>query len=207
LEDIFRTAETYFSGILSLESQNITIPGIPVLFFLTMVGSLGIPFPVTFVVIAAGVLVKEGIFNGFWTIIACLAGATIADHIEYLIGRFGLTKFERRFLKKPVWIRASATFQRFGGWAVCLTRFWLTPLAPAINLIAGRKISYLRFLLFDLFGQIIWVLIFGGLGYIFNRQWIQITQISGDFTKLSMMAVILFSLLLLFMKRFRKVSR
>ncbi len=45
------------------------------------------------------------------------------------------------------------------------------PLAPTINEIAGSRHPYLRFLLYDLVGQFFWVLLYGGLGYLFPSQW------------------------------------
>ena len=67
-----------------------------------------------------------------------------------------------------------------------MTRFWLTPLAPAINVIAGASYPYLRFLLYDIAGQFLWVLLYGGLGYLFASQWQLVSQAISAFSGLSL---------------------
>ena len=72
-----------------------------------------------------------------------------------------------------------------------LTRFWLTSLAPAINIIAGGRYSYRRFLLFDLAGQFLWVMLYGGLGYLFALQWEWVSQLVSIFSWTSIVLLIL----------------
>jgi membrane protein DedA with SNARE-associated domain len=54
-----------------------------------------------------------------------------------------------------------------------------------INFIAGTRFSYPRFLLFDLTGEILWVFIYGGLGYIFMDQWESISHLVNEFSLFS----------------------
>ena len=75
------------------------------------VGSLGIPFPITLVIIAAGAFARAGLID--WR----LAG-------DWL---------KRRFYQQTVWQHALSTINCQGGWAILLTRFWLMPLAPCIQ--------------------------------------------------------------------------
>lgn len=159
--------------------------GAPVLLFLTFIGSLGIPFPVTLVIVAAGALTRQGLIDWRLALPACLLGASLADHSEYLLGRQARAWLSR-FENKAVWQQAHAIFNRQGGWAIMLTRFWLTPLAPAINLIAGGHYPYTRFLFFDVLGQLAWVLIYGGLGYIFVGEWLRVSQAVSGFSGLSL---------------------
>jgi membrane protein DedA with SNARE-associated domain len=164
---------------------NLITNGALVLLLAAYVGSLGIPFPITLVIMAAGAFTREGLLDGRLAVLACLAGAALADHSEYALGRWAKGWVRRRFEQKGVWQQALSTFNRQGGWAILLTRFWLTPLAPAINVIAGSRYSYARFLLFDLTGQLVWVLLYGGLGYLFASQWRQVSQVVGGFSGLS----------------------
>jgi membrane-associated protein len=83
------------------------------------------------------------------------------------------------------WQQALSTINRQGGWAILITRFWLTPLAPALNVIAGRRYSYLRFLLYDITGQLFRVLLYGGLGYLFASQRERVSQALNTFSGLS----------------------
>jgi membrane-associated protein len=165
--------------------------GALILLFIAYVGSLGIPFPITPVIIAAGALAHQGIIDWRVALLACLCGAVLADHSEYLLGHWTGGWLKRRFENKLIWQRAQATINRQGGWAVLLTRFWLTPLAPAINVIAGSRYPYRRFLIFDLSGELLWVLLYGGLGYLFAGQWQLVSQTVGDFSGVSFALVIL----------------
>jgi len=165
--------------------------GFPVLLFVAFIGSLGIPFPITLVIVAAGALTRQGYLSWYEMISACLLGAAIADHGEYLLGRVGKQWVVNRFGHTKVWQQANFIFNRQGGWAVLLTRFWLTPLAPAINFIAGSHYAYPRFLFFDLLGQLLWVLLYGGLGYIFFEQWRWVSQLVSEFTGISFVVVLL----------------
>lgn len=170
---------------------NILTIGVPVLFLVAYAGSLGIPFPITLVIIAAGAFTRQGILDWRLAYLACLAGSMLADNSEYLLGRLAFQRLERRFGKGNVWQRALDIFNHQGGWAIMLTRFWLTPLAPAINLIAGRRFPYRRFLFFDFTGEFLWVLLYGGLGYIFGGEWQVVSQFVSDFSGLSVGLVIL----------------
>jgi membrane-associated protein len=160
--------------------------GAVALLFVTYVGSLGIPFPITIVIVAAGAFTHSGLLDWRVGLLACLAGASLADNSEYLLGRFAQRWLKRCFSKKPTWQQAQTTINRQGGWAIFLTRFWLTPLAPAVNVLIGSRYPYLRFLLIDLMGQFVWVLLYGGLGFLFANQWERVSQALGTFSGLSL---------------------
>lgn len=163
----------------------LSIYGIPVLLLTAYVGSLGIPFPITLVIMAAGASARAGLLNPWLALLACLLGAGLADHSEYLLGRLAQPWLMRRFGGHPTWCQARAVMRRQGGWAILLTRFWLTPLAPVVNLLAGGRYPYARFLLFDLAGQLLWALLYGGLGYLFAAQWQQASRAMSAFSILS----------------------
>ena len=165
--------------------------GVPALLVICYLGSLGIPFPITPVIIAAGAFTRAGLFDWRLALLACLAGAALADHSEYLLGRVAQPWLERHLGQKLLWRQAQATMRRQGNWAILFTRFWFTPLAPAVNLIAGSRYPYVRFLVFDLVGELLWVLLYGGMGYLFAAQWEQASQTMSLLSGLSMALVIL----------------
>ena len=105
--------------------------------FVTYIGSLGIPFPITMVIVAVDALIHAGQLHWRLAILACLVGASLADYSEYLLGRFAQQWLKKRYGQKMAWLQAQSTINRQGDWAILLTRFWLTPLAPAINVITG----------------------------------------------------------------------
>lgn len=170
---------------------NLVSYGVPILILTSYVGSLGIPFPITMVIMAAGAFTRTGLIDWRLAVLACLVGAALADNSEYLLGRFAQRWLKSRFEQRSVWQQALATINRQGGWAILLTRFWLTPLAPAINVIAGSRYPFARFLAFDLIGQFLWVILYGGLGYLFAAQWQALSQAVSFFSGLSVVLVIL----------------
>jgi membrane protein DedA with SNARE-associated domain len=164
---------------------NLVAYGAPILIFVSYFGSLGIPFPMTMVIVAAGAFSRTGALDWRLAMLACLLGATLADNSEYLLGRVAQPWLKRRFGKKSLWQQAQSTVNRQGAWAILLTRFWLMPLAPAVNVIAGSRYPYAQFLFFDLVGQFFWVLLYGGMGYLFAAQWERISQTLSAFSGLS----------------------
>ncbi len=175
--------------------------GIPILLFVSFIGSLGIPFPVTLVIISAGAFTRAGLFDWRLSLLACVAGAVLADHSEYLMGRWAGKQLRNRWSNKSLWKQAQEIIDRQGAWAILLTRFWLMPLAPAINFIAGSRYPYIRFLFFDLTGQLLWVLLYGGLGYVFADQLKMVSQLVIDFSGLSMVLVALAGAVYFLLKR------
>jgi membrane-associated protein len=164
---------------------NLAAYGPLTLLFVSYFGSLGIPFPITMVIVAAGALSRTGLLDWRLALLACLLGAALADNSEYLLGRIAQPWLKQRFGRHNAWQQAQTTINRQGGWAIMLTRFWLTPLAPAVNVIAGSRYPFARFLLLDVIGQFFWVLLYGGLGYLFAAQWEWVSQGLSLFSGLS----------------------
>ncbi len=166
--------------------ESLSTYGIPMLAFIAFIGSLGIPFPITMVIVAAGAFARAGLLDWRVALAACVAGASLADHSEYLLGRWAWPWIERRFAGSAALSQADATLHRQGAWAILLTRFWLTPLAPAVNVIAGSRYPYRHFLPLVVSGQLVWALLYGGLGYLFAEEWHQLSQAAGLFSAASM---------------------
>ena len=171
--------------LTELTLTNLVTYGAPILIFVSYFGSLGIPFPITMVIVAAGAFSRMGLLDWRLAMLSCLVGAALADNSEYLLGRIAQPWLKRRFGKKAIWHQAQSTINQQGGWAILLTRFWLTPLAPAVNVIAGSRYPFAQFFLFDLVGQFFWVLLYGGLGYLFAGQWEWVSQALSAFSGLS----------------------
>ena len=171
--------------------NSLTTYGPFALVLISYLGSLGIPFPNTIVIVAAGAFSRFGLLDWRLAMLACLVGAALADNSEYLLGRLAQTWLKQYFGERDGWQRAQATINHQGSWAIVLTRFWLTPLAPAVNVIAGSRYQYWRFLFFDVVGQFLWVLLYGGLGYFFAAQWELVSKVLGAFSGVSMVLLFL----------------
>ncbi|WP_210547229.1 DedA family protein [Rhodoferax sp. PAMC 29310] len=147
--------------------------------------ALGIPLPASMLVIAAGAFTRQGVLGWEGAATSALLGAVAGDGCSYLVGRYGLERLSTRLQST---VRASTTAQRFarwGGWSVFVTRFLLTPMALPVNLLAGStRYPWPRFMTAVLAGELAWVALYGGLGYLFADQWESISQLVSDFVGL-----------------------
>jgi len=161
----------------------VLIYGPIVLFIALFLGAIGVPIPGTFMVIASGAFVRQGALNLYSAITLALLGAMLGDTIIYGVGRFARTPIKQRFGQSTSWQKAETTFVRWGGLAIYLTRWLFTPIAVPTNLVAGSGgYPFWKFVLYDLSGEITWLILFGGLGYAFSSQWEALSQLISDFS-------------------------
>ena len=169
--------EIFLTGMLTY--------GPPAFGLALLLGALGFPLPGTLFVLAAGAFGRQGIIDLAAASSLGLVGAVLGDSTGYIVGRFAKGWVERHFGHSTAWQGAQQTFERRGGLAIYLTRFLLTPLAVPTNLIAGGSgYSFWRFLGYDVAGEFTWLVLYGGLGYIFGSQWEAINQFISDFSGL-----------------------
>jgi membrane-associated protein len=166
--------------------------GASILGVIVFFGALGIPFPGTILVIAAGAFCREGFLSWPLTGLIALSCVVLGDCLSYGMGFYAREPVLRRFRDSDKWIQAEKAFQRWGGMSILLTRFLITGIAVPVNLIAGTgNFPFRRFLLYDLAGEATWIFGYGGLGYLFGPQW----EAVGTF--LSNMSGLLLGLLIL----------
>ena len=156
--------------------------GAPILGAIVFLGALGIPFPGTLIVIAAGAFSREGFLPWHTTGLIAWACVVIGDCIGYAMGHYARGPLLRRLGRSDTWARADRFFQRWGGISVFLTRFLITGIAVPVNVIAGMgTISFRTFLFYDVSGEAIWVFGYGGLGYLFGSQWEVVSEFISGF--------------------------
>jgi membrane protein DedA with SNARE-associated domain len=153
--------------------------GAPILGIVVFLAALGIPIiPATAIIIAVGAFCREGFLPWHTTGLVALICVVLGDCLGYGLGYYVRGPVVRRFGDSERWIKAENFFRDSAGWSIFLTRFLFTGIASAVNIIAGTSnISFRTFLLYDLAGEFIWVLGYGGLGYLFGSQW----EIVSDF--------------------------
>lgn len=161
--------------------------GSPVLFGVVTIAAVGVPLPIALLLIVAGSLVSQGVMS-LWVAIALAGtGSVIGDNIGYAIGRWGgntlLMRFSR-FLGGSEKLRAAeAKAREWGGTGVFLTRWLLTPLGPAVNLVSGTaEYPWTRFLFWDVIGEFLCVSIYILLGRAFSDRVVELGAVLGDLT-------------------------
>lgn len=161
----------------------ITTYGSPMVAGILLLGAMGVPVPGTLVVIASGAFIRQGFLDAYSTPVLALMGAVCGDTIVYGVGRFANLWIERRFGSTKSWQQAQSFFEQRGGLAIYLTRWLLTPVAVPVTLIAGSSgYPIMQFLLFDVAGELTWIMLYGGLGYAFGSQWELISELITNFT-------------------------
>jgi len=173
----FNITELFLTGMVNY--------GGIILLLALLMGALGIPLPTTLMVIVSGAFIRQGIIEAAPTLTLGLIGVVIGDSLSYAMGHFARDWVQRKFGHNRSWIKARGVFEKRGGVAIYLTRFFITPLAIPTNLIAGSTgYSYWRFVIYACLGEATWLLMFGGLGYTFGHQWEAISQLISDFSGL-----------------------
>ena len=156
--------------------------GAPVFAFLLFLGALGLPVGASVLVIAAGAFSQQGILDWPITAFLGLIAAVIGDAVSFGIGFYAKDWVDKRFGRSPTWRSAEETFDRRAGLAIYLTRFLITALAIPTNLIAGGSgILFRRFIFYDSLGELTWILLYGGLGYLFGSQWELVSTFISNF--------------------------
>jgi membrane-associated protein len=166
--------------------------GAPVFAILLFLGAVGFPVGASVLVISAGAFSQQEILD--WPVAAFLGliGAVIGDAVGFGIGFYAKDWVDRRFGRSPAWRSAEETFDRRAGLAIYLTRFLITALAVPTNLIAGGSgIQFRRFMFYDSLGEATWILLYGGLGYLFGSQWELVSTFISDFGGLTLGLVVL----------------
>ena len=158
--------------------------GTPALALAIFIGALGLPIPGTALLLAAGALARGGSLSApavaVMTVLA-VSAAVLGDGTSYLLARRGFKSFLSRLEGNAAWRRAERAIERYGIFAIFFSRFLVTPLALPTNLIAaGDRYPFGRFIATCLAGEAIWVILFGGLGYLFARSWQAIGGIASD---------------------------
>ncbi len=119
--------------------------------------------------LTAGLLASQGFFDIKILILGCCLGAITGDSVGYWFGKkTGPRIFKRPnslLFKKENLLKAKAFYEKHGGKTIILARFmpFIRTFAP---IVAGAgEMHYYRFLFFNFFGGVFWVLTMSLLGY------------------------------------------
>jgi len=137
-------------------------------------GFVVMPFlPGDSLLFAAGTFAALGAFKVGWLILILAAAAVIGDTVNYWVGHYVgpkvFNKEKARFFKKEHLDRTHAFYERHGGKTIIIARFVpiIRSFAP---LVAGiGRMSYGRFIAYNVIGGVGWVVLLVGAGYFFGN--------------------------------------
>ncbi len=142
---------------------------------------------------AAGALAGAGALSLPLLIVILFAAAFSGDNTNYFIGNFvghKIINAKRKLIRKEYLDRTHAFYEKHGGKTVIIARFMpiLRTFAPFV---AGLgSMTYRRFLLFCILGNVLWIVSFTTIGFLFGN----IPIVKQNFT-LVVFGIIILSLL------------
>ena len=139
---------------------------------------------------AAGTFAALGSLNVWLLLILLMVAAIVGDTVNYWIGHYlGDRAYNIKWIKREYLDRTHAFFEKHGGKTIFLARF--VPIVRTFApFVAGMgKMSYGYFLSYNVFGGIVWVLLFTLLGFFFGN----IPFVKANF-ELVIIAIILISI-------------
>lgn len=161
--------------------------GVVLLFCVTLLSCLALPVPSSLLMLACGGFAATGDLSLPAVAAAAFCGAVIGDNLGYWIARgLGLqladwlSAHPRRAALRD---RSRAFMQKWGGSSVFFSCWLVAPLGPYVNYVSGlSNFSWPRFALWGMAGEVVWVGLYVGLGYLFADN---ITAISAFLGNLS----------------------
>ena len=157
--------------------------GLPVLFGVLVIGCAGIPLPASLMLVAAGSFTQFGEMKLWQVITVASAGSVLGDQIGYGLGRWGgrpAERLSRRLGGEEKLKRAEEFTKRWGGTGIFFSRWLVTPPGPWLNLTSGMAAySWPRFLLWDVLGEVLWVVLYVMLGKLFSDRVQAMAEILG----------------------------
>jgi membrane-associated protein len=126
---------------------------------------------------AAGALAGAGLLNIALLMIILFVAAMAGDNVNYMVGNFighKIVDSKRKLIKKEYLDKTHMFYEKHGGKTVIIARFVpiIRTFAPFV---AGLgSMTYRKFVLFCIAGNLLWILTFCLAGYAFgNHPWVK----------------------------------
>jgi membrane protein DedA with SNARE-associated domain len=161
--------------------------GAPALFGIVAIAAVGVPLPITLLLLLAGSMISQGAMTMWMAIGAASVGSILGDQAGYAIGRWGGVaagaKLRRLLGKRDDAKGMAAKMRAWGGPGIFFTRWLLSPLGPWINLASGAGgFSWHRFLFWDVLGELTGAAVYISLGYYFSDRVVVLDAVLGNLT-------------------------
>jgi membrane protein DedA with SNARE-associated domain len=163
----------------------LVVYGVPLLFAVVTIASVGVPFPVSLTLVAAGSFAKQGEMSLLPVIMAGSLAAILGDQMGYGLSRWRgrrlINRITRRVGGAAKIKKAEALLNKWGGLGIFFSRWLVTELGPWLNVTSGiAGYPWRRFIFWDVLGEVLWVVLYVLLGYIFSDRVQYIAEILGN---------------------------
>ena len=150
--------------------------GYPGIVLLMAIESACIPLPSEVIMPFSGFLVSQGRFTLFGAALAGAFGCAVGSAVAYAAGTWGGRPFLERYgryvlIRKRDIDRADRWFERWGLWAVFVSRL-LPVVRTFISLPAGiARVSFVPFILLSFLGSLPWCWFLAWVGKVLGDNW------------------------------------
>ncbi len=164
----------------------VTDYGVLVIFIATVLSCLGLPSPASVLMMAGGAFAATEDLDLWAVCLAAFLGAVLGDQSLYwLFRRGGGVRFWKWLSARKgagrLMTAAEGFLDRRGGWAVFLSRWLFSPLAPYVTLSAGAtEMRWGRFTAANMSGEAVWVTLYVSLGYVFTTRIEEVSETLGS---------------------------
>jgi membrane protein DedA with SNARE-associated domain len=155
--------------------------GYGAIFFLLMLGVVGLPVPDETLLVYCGYLISKGVMNPAGAFFSALAGSWCGISLSYAIGRTAGLGVVHRFGKylhitQARLDKVHAWFDRIGHWALFFG-YYIAGVRHFTAIVAGTsKLKYTHFIAYAWSGGLVWVATFLTLGYFLGENWERIAE-------------------------------
>lgn len=137
---------------------------------------LGFFMPGESMVMVAGFLAGQEVLDVRVLVVVVSVAAIVGDSIGYefgrRLGRDWLWRHGKKFWLRPERLeKMDAFFTGYGGWSVLFAHFLHVGRALMPFMAGAARLPYLRFLVFNAIGCVLWATIFSLVGYLFGQSW------------------------------------
>src|SRR5579863_10340463 len=136
-----------------------------------LVENAGVPVPGETVLLLASFLAySERDLQLGWIILIATVAATVGDNLGYAIGHYGGRRLLERYRYTLVQ-RGEALFARYGAVTILFARFVFGMRVIAGPVAGVLRMSWKKFVVFNLLGAALWVTVIASAGYAFGSRW------------------------------------
>jgi membrane protein DedA with SNARE-associated domain len=158
--------------------------GQPALFGVILIAAVGAPLPVNLMLVAAGSFAEQGEMKLWLVVVVACTASVLGDQIGYGLARWGGRRLVARISRKiggdDKIKEVEELAKRWGGPGIFFSRWLVTSLGPWLNVTSGiAEYPWRRFILWVVLGDVLWVVLYVMLGYIFSDRVQAIAEVLG----------------------------
>lgn len=159
--------------------------GVGVVFVVTFLSCLALPVPSSLLMLAAGGFTATGDLSLMTVLAAAFCGAILGDNTGYWLARGLGLRFQdwlnRSARRRTLRERTEKFMTRWGGSSIFFSCWLVAPLGPYVNYVSGfSNYQWLRFALWGVAGETVWVGLYVGSGYVFADSIATVADVLGN---------------------------